>query len=95
MPRETSASLPGAVTTASVPDGFSLSESKRGGSIGPAAHRRRWIRRREVNELEFNWENMMSTKRKIEIFSAGWATCKETIELVKRIAGSSHEVVIH
>ena len=37
----------------------------------------------------------MTTKKKIEIFSAGCSTCKETIELVKRIAGSSHEVVIH
>jgi glutaredoxin len=36
----------------------------------------------------------MTTKRKIEVFSAGCSTCKETIELVKRIAGSSHEVVI-
>lgn len=33
-------------------------------------------------------------KKKVEIFSAGCSTCKETIELVKRIAGS-HEVVIH
>jgi MerC mercury resistance protein/thioredoxin family protein len=40
-------------------------------------------------------ENIMTTKKKIEVFSAGCATCKETIELVKRIAGSSHEVVIH
>lgn len=37
----------------------------------------------------------MATKKKIEIFSAGCSTCKETIELVKRIAGSSHEVIIH
>ena len=37
----------------------------------------------------------MAAKKKIEIFSAGCSTCKETIELVKRIAGSSHEVVIH
>jgi len=37
----------------------------------------------------------MSTTKKIEVFSAGSSTCKETIELVKRIAGSSHEVVIH
>ena len=36
----------------------------------------------------------MNTKKKIEVFSAGCSTCKETIELVKRIAGSSHEVVI-
>jgi len=37
----------------------------------------------------------MTTKKKIEVLSAGCSTCKETIELVKRIAGSSHEVVIH
>jgi glutaredoxin len=32
--------------------------------------------------------------KKIEVFSAGCSACKETIEMVKRIAGS-HEVVIH
>lgn len=37
----------------------------------------------------------MAAKKKVEVFSAGCSTCKETIELVKRIAGSSHEVVIH
>ena len=37
----------------------------------------------------------MTTRKRIEVFSAGCSTCKETIELVKRIAGSSHEVVIH
>jgi glutaredoxin len=37
----------------------------------------------------------MNTKKKIEVFSAGCETCKETIELVKRLAGSSHEVVVH
>ena len=37
----------------------------------------------------------MSTKKKIEVFSAGCATCKETIELVRRLAGSSHEVLVH
>ncbi len=37
----------------------------------------------------------MATRKKIEIFSAGCSTCKETIELVKRLAGNSHEVVIH
>ena len=34
-------------------------------------------------------------KKKIEVFSAGCSTCKETVEMVKRLAGSSHEVVIH
>lgn len=37
----------------------------------------------------------MATKKKIEVFSAGCSTCNETIELVKRIAGSFHEVVVH
>ena len=37
----------------------------------------------------------MITKKRIEVFSAGCSTCKETIELVKRIAGSSHEVEVH
>jgi len=37
----------------------------------------------------------MNTRKKIEVFSAGCSICKETIELVKKIAGSSHEVVIH
>jgi glutaredoxin 3 len=40
-------------------------------------------------------ETNMATKKKIEVFSAGCSTCKETIEVVKRLAGSSHEVVIH
>jgi len=30
----------------------------------------------------------------IEIFSAGCATCKETIEVVKKLAGSEHQVHI-
>jgi glutaredoxin 3 len=37
----------------------------------------------------------MATKKKIEVFSAGCSLCKETIEVVKRLAGSSHKVVIH
>jgi glutaredoxin 3 len=35
----------------------------------------------------------MNPKKKIEVFSAGCSACKETIEMVKRIAGS-HELVI-
>jgi hypothetical protein len=35
----------------------------------------------------------MMTK-KIEVFSAGCSTCRETIEMVKRLAGK-HELVIH
>lgn len=37
----------------------------------------------------------MNIKKKIEVFSAGCSTCTETIELVMRLAGSSHEVVVH
>ena len=36
----------------------------------------------------------MAKKKKIEVFSAGCFACKETIETVKRLAGS-HELVIH
>ena len=32
--------------------------------------------------------------KKIEVFSAGCSTCQQTIEMVKRLAGSSHEVMI-
>jgi glutaredoxin len=34
-------------------------------------------------------------KHKIEVFSAGCKTCKDTIETVKKLAGSEHEVVVH
>lgn len=36
----------------------------------------------------------MSAKRKIEIFSAGCATCDETVAMVKRVACSSCDVEI-
>jgi glutaredoxin len=36
----------------------------------------------------------MNTKRKIEIFSAGCPTCKETIELVNQVACPSCEVSV-
>ena len=36
----------------------------------------------------------MSTKRKVEIFSAGCPACKETIELVNRLACPSCEVSV-
>jgi glutaredoxin 3 len=36
----------------------------------------------------------MSSKRKIEIFSAGCSACDETIAMVKRIACSSCEVEV-
>ena len=38
---------------------------------------------------------MINTRKRIEVFSAGCSTCKETIELVKKLAGSSHEVEVH
>ena len=37
----------------------------------------------------------MAARKKIEVFSAGCATCKETIELVRKIVGGGHEVEIH
>jgi len=37
---------------------------------------------------------MENRKHKIEVFSAGCSVCHEAVELVKRIAGSSHEVAV-
>jgi hypothetical protein len=37
----------------------------------------------------------MAQKHKIEIFSAGCAICKETIDMVRIIVGPDHEVQIH
>ncbi len=36
----------------------------------------------------------MATKKKIEVFSAGCPACKQTMEVIKRLAGSSHEIVV-
>ena len=36
----------------------------------------------------------MAQRRRIEIFTAGCPTCSETVDLVKRIAGSAHDVEI-
>ena len=36
----------------------------------------------------------MSTKRKIQVFSAGCPVCDETVELVKRLACPSCEVTV-
>jgi glutaredoxin 3 len=37
----------------------------------------------------------MAVKRKVEVFSAGCAMCDEVIELVKRAACPSCEVIVH
>jgi hypothetical protein len=37
----------------------------------------------------------MNPKHKIEIFSAGCATCKETIEMARKIARADHDIQIH
>jgi len=34
-------------------------------------------------------------KHKIDIFSAGCKTCKDAIEVVKKLAGSEHDVQVH
>jgi hypothetical protein len=34
-------------------------------------------------------------RKKIEIFSAACSACSETVEMVKRIAGSAHDIEIH
>jgi hypothetical protein len=37
----------------------------------------------------------MAAKRKIEVFSAGCATCLEAIEVIRRAACPSCEVIVH
>ena len=37
----------------------------------------------------------MTAKRKIEVFSGGCAACTETIEVIKRAACASCEVIVH
>ena len=34
-------------------------------------------------------------RRRIEIYTAGCSTCNETVELVKRIVGSAHDIEVH
>lgn len=34
------------------------------------------------------------SRRRVEVFSAGCATCRETIELVQKLAGDTHEVQV-
>ena len=37
----------------------------------------------------------MSSKHKVEVFSAGCALCEELIDLVRREAGSSSQVIVN
>jgi glutaredoxin 3 len=37
----------------------------------------------------------MNHKRKVEIFSGGCALCEEVIDVVRREAGSSSQIIIH
>lgn len=37
----------------------------------------------------------MADKRKVEVFSAGCGVCDEAVELVKKIACSSCDVIVH
>ena len=37
----------------------------------------------------------MDSKRKLEVFSAGCALCHEVIDVVRREAGSSFQIIIH
>jgi glutaredoxin 3 len=40
-------------------------------------------------------EDHMAARKKIEVFSAGCCVCEGAIEVAKRLAGSSHEVVVY
>jgi len=54
--------------------------------------------RQEIVKLALRKENKamaQGQRRKIEIFSAGCTICTETVELVRRVAGSAHDIEIH
>ena len=38
---------------------------------------------------------MAQGRKKIEVFTAGCSTCTETVEMVRRIAGSTHDIEVH
>ncbi len=37
----------------------------------------------------------MTARHKVEVFSAGCAACDEAIAMIKRVAGTASEVVVH
>ena len=39
--------------------------------------------------------NLQPHKRRVEVFSAGCATCRETITLVQTLVGETQEVQVH
>src|SRR4051794_26705310 len=55
----------------------------------PAAFRQEWALPKGTHKERY------IMKHKIEIFSAGCKTCKDTIATVKKLAGSEHEVIVH
>jgi glutaredoxin 3 len=36
----------------------------------------------------------MAQRKKIEVYSAGWAACQDVVMIVKRLAGATHEVEV-
>jgi len=49
----------------------------------------------QINVLPESRSREMTTRRKVEVFSAGCAACEETIEMVKRADCPSCEVTVH
>ena len=50
---------------------------------------------RDVCFLGQGPRHAMDSKRKVEIFSAGCAFCHEVIDVVRREAGSSSQIIVH
>jgi glutaredoxin 3 len=66
--------------------------ARRSGMGGaPGGHRS--LLRRETDYLK-EQRSVGNNGKEIEVFSAGCTACNETIDMVKRLAGS-HEVVLH
>src|SRR5438552_1436891 len=50
-------------------------------------------KKKEICSMEKS--NSQQSRRRVEVFSAGCATCNDTVKLVREIAGEAHEVRVH
>lgn len=76
--------------TLEVPPSFSLAVSQEWPDLVPLS-----VGLGDAEGNRFDGDRKMTTKRKVEVFSAGCAVCEDAIEIVKRAACPSCEVIVH
>src|SRR6516165_6746932 len=57
--------------------------------------RAHWKLGQSVDLPKENEAMSQGQRKKIEIFSSGCSICNETVEMVKRLVGSNHDIEIH